>query len=278
MKLARTVRNTARFGSLVYAVVEGVSLGLATVRLVGRGNRLTNLPVVGSPVVVGQNAVVEMATEGHPFVRPITVAEDEIVLPRADPSSLDTDKGAFPKGPVYAKLTRETSDFQFLAWFEEIFGEHPESYVLEMDTIVKDSGGLVATNPDYNKLGFFIKHPGMYHTIFRAAFEGPPAWTTPNRGEYMKVNIWGFLTPGSIYQDSHGSRYNWMDPSGLYIHETQYLTYWPAGWWVMGIIGAKMEFQTGEEPDIWITSPISSPAGIYPSLEISLIAPLVPYE
>lgn len=276
MKLLRPVRNTARFGSMIHATVESVALGQATVRLANSNARLTNLPIVGSSVIVGQPVVVEMATEGHPFVRPITVSAEEITLEKLDATEEETDGTVFPKKPIYAKITRETTSFQFDAWFTEFFGEHSEYNYFEFNSTVKDTNSLVQTDDETGFTCFRVSYAGYYHLCFRAAFEGPPGYTGNDRGEYLSIAIGGQLQAGSIYQSWQRSRYNWMNPDGLYITEVHSFDWWDAGWKMFTLVGAKMAYQD-PEPTIYITSPNSSPEGLYPTFEISLVVPTVRY-
>jgi hypothetical protein len=82
MDIRRTVRDVHRRGTEDYAVVEGVAVDTATVRLTVGGKRLTNLPML-SRVAVGDRVIVDYST-GKPYVRPVTMADDEVVLALAD--------------------------------------------------------------------------------------------------------------------------------------------------------------------------------------------------
>jgi hypothetical protein len=76
--LRRPIRQTQKSGVYIYAVVEGISLGYATVRFANGGARMTNLPVLGGAVMVGEKVVVDYSGGVPPLVRPITTPwEDE---------------------------------------------------------------------------------------------------------------------------------------------------------------------------------------------------------
>lgn len=87
MTLRRLVRNIHQKGSQVYAVVEEINLGFATVRIADRGARLTSLPVVGGTVTIGQRVIVDYSAGTPPVVRPITLeAVQPAPLPAAEPA------------------------------------------------------------------------------------------------------------------------------------------------------------------------------------------------
>ena len=69
--LRREVRLTAERGTQLYATVEAVVYGFATVRLADGGARMTSLPIVGATVSIGDTVVVDYSAEGKPFVRPV---------------------------------------------------------------------------------------------------------------------------------------------------------------------------------------------------------------
>ena len=66
--IRRVIRNTARGGNFQYGIVESLDIGLATV-MVG-GKRMTNLPVVGRYIQVGDTVIVDFVGSG-PVVRPV---------------------------------------------------------------------------------------------------------------------------------------------------------------------------------------------------------------
>ena len=76
--IRRAFRQTHRGGSQDFAVVEAIGGGLVTVRLATSGQRLTNLNST-NVVTVGEQVIVDYST-GVPYVRPVTIAEDEIVI------------------------------------------------------------------------------------------------------------------------------------------------------------------------------------------------------
>lgn len=77
--LRRQSRNIHQKGAYVYATVEDVILGLATVRLTGGGARLTNLPVVGGAVYNGQRVAIDYSAGVPPVVRPISEEQQPTV-------------------------------------------------------------------------------------------------------------------------------------------------------------------------------------------------------
>lgn len=83
--IKRQVRQAHQSGVFVYATVEELNLGLATVRLISTGARLTNLPVIGGEIVKGQRVIIDYASGTSPRVRAVQVplAESPSVLPDA---------------------------------------------------------------------------------------------------------------------------------------------------------------------------------------------------
>lgn len=81
MNLRREFRSQLTRGAYVFATVEGVSMGKATVRLANNGARLTNCPILGANVSIGERVVVDYSAEGKPIVRPYTIyiEQEEIV-------------------------------------------------------------------------------------------------------------------------------------------------------------------------------------------------------
>lgn len=78
MDLRSKVIRSHRSGASVYAVVEEVHMGLATVRLSSSGSRLTSLSVIGNPVVPGQTVQIDYSTGVPPVVRALSTLSPEI--------------------------------------------------------------------------------------------------------------------------------------------------------------------------------------------------------
>ena len=71
MSIKALTRDNFYSGVYAYAIVEEVILGLATVRLVKGGARLTSLPVIGGQVLIGDKVIVDYSSNIPPVVRPI---------------------------------------------------------------------------------------------------------------------------------------------------------------------------------------------------------------
>ena len=91
--LKRDVRSQATRGAYVYATVEDAALGLATIRLAGKGPRLTNLTVLGPDVVAGDRVIVDYAAEGPPIVRKITTPTPDLEEEMEPPAVLEPNTG-----------------------------------------------------------------------------------------------------------------------------------------------------------------------------------------
>lgn len=79
--LRRPIRQSQKSGVYVYADVEDINLGYATVRLANNGTRMTNLPVLGGAVTIGERVIIDYSSGVPPLVRPITTPwEDDAGL------------------------------------------------------------------------------------------------------------------------------------------------------------------------------------------------------
>jgi hypothetical protein len=144
--LRRTVRNLHRGGSEAYATVEQAAGEFATVRLGRTGARYTNLPVIGR-VSVGDRVIVDFSLGDRPYVRPVTVIEDEVIhedllkiQERPDPplisifySSLTGAKG-YNLGVQVAKITPPAG------WYEIDYDD--SSWTAAKDPSLHSYGGL----------------------------------------------------------------------------------------------------------------------------------------
>lgn len=77
MSLRRNIRQAQQAGVYSYAILEAYNLGLATVRLAKNGARLSNLPVTGSQLNIGDVVIVDYSSGTPPTVRPVTVIPDD---------------------------------------------------------------------------------------------------------------------------------------------------------------------------------------------------------
>ena len=122
MTLRRTVRQTHRSGSYVPAVVESISLGYATVRLSPSGARLTNLPVFGAAVSVGDRVYVDYTAGVQPSVRKagtmdlsdleaidLTVAELDVTPTIIDPVEETITAGADLSFSIWSSVQQQIS-------------------------------------------------------------------------------------------------------------------------------------------------------------------------
>ena len=101
MSLRREFRQQLTKGAWTWATVESTALGKATVRLAKNGARLTNLPILGEGVSVGQRVVVDYSAEGTPIVRPWTILGSELEDAVEEQEEKEQDPAQF----VYAKYT-----------------------------------------------------------------------------------------------------------------------------------------------------------------------------
>lgn len=85
----------------MYATVEGVAMGKATVRLATNGARLTNCPILGAEVSIGERVVVDYSAEGQPVVRPYTIPGTELIEETEDEPEAEEQDSEF----VYCKYT-----------------------------------------------------------------------------------------------------------------------------------------------------------------------------
>jgi hypothetical protein len=155
MSLRRTVRQTHRSGKNVYAVVEDIRFGYATVRLGSAiGPRLTSLPVLGGAVAIGETVIVDYSSGTPPAVRPVTVGAPI-------PAGLDTDDLVRPENTidtdVSISLYRTSNQaiaqgsWETIEWEAQKFDTHDFFDTNEPDCI---------TIP-YNGFYMFIAHIGL---------------------------------------------------------------------------------------------------------------------
>lgn len=108
MSLIHKVKSTKTRASQVYATVELALLGVATVRLTGSDQRMTNLPVYGRQVKTGDTVIVDYSAEGRPFVR-VSIEKSLVTKPPTNvivnDNTVDSDDG-FIAGKV--SLTIDT--------------------------------------------------------------------------------------------------------------------------------------------------------------------------
>ena len=71
MNIRRTVSQFSKQGNQLYALVESIGNGLASVRLAGTSRRLTNLPMVESNIAVGDNVLVDFSSGTPPIVKKV---------------------------------------------------------------------------------------------------------------------------------------------------------------------------------------------------------------
>jgi hypothetical protein len=71
----RLVRQAIQTGATLPAVIESYNVGGITVRLIGNGPRLTNLPAQESNYYIGQIVLVDYSMGDKPMVRPVASQE-----------------------------------------------------------------------------------------------------------------------------------------------------------------------------------------------------------
>lgn len=168
MSLRREIRRTKTSGK-TYARVESVIMHKATVTLIGSSNKLTNLPIYGSNVNVGDTVIVEYPTSGQPYIRAITINPKQNSLPEGD---VDI---SFPEitenySPAYSdeEIVQESDDMVIVqattAGHKEMITTYNagadswKAEVVVFDTAVYDQKGLL--NPTNGHIG--ILEPGPY--------------------------------------------------------------------------------------------------------------------
>ncbi len=72
MDLRRSLSRFSKGGSILYATIESIENGLATVLLPGGKQRITNLPIVDVQINVGDTVLVDYSSGTPPLVKRIT--------------------------------------------------------------------------------------------------------------------------------------------------------------------------------------------------------------
>jgi len=67
--LVSQVRKAGKAGNYIYATLEALNLSRATVVITGSKQRLTNLEVMSSFLIVGERVIVDYSGGSPPFVR-----------------------------------------------------------------------------------------------------------------------------------------------------------------------------------------------------------------
>lgn len=94
MSIRRAIRQAHKSGAYVYAQVEDIQFGFATVRLgSANGPRLTQLPVLGGAVTIGEQVIVDYSAGTPPVIRPVTVGAPS-------PEGLRAGEGVRPEGTI----------------------------------------------------------------------------------------------------------------------------------------------------------------------------------
>ena len=128
MTLRQQVKQTKTRTSQVHAVVESTAIGRATVVLVGSAQRMTNLPVYGKEVSVGDEVIIDYSSQGIPFCRaPVQYEEDEPLETRviANESIVDGKDGfvAVKVGLLSNRYFTETVAGDTFTWTPVLFDD-----------------------------------------------------------------------------------------------------------------------------------------------------------
>jgi len=140
MSIRRTVRKALESGTTMYAKVEEVNLGLATVRLGGTGRRMSNLSTVGGEVQKNDTVIVDWSAGINPIVRPLFLEDEpeELELGTSAPENTydsedistfqDTYYGGFWGGNypplnqgVPHQLEGGSYDYEYESYYQEYF-------------------------------------------------------------------------------------------------------------------------------------------------------------
>ena len=172
-KTSKLVKRTHDSGSWTYGVVEGIGINTATIRLMPAGTRLTNLPIAGSRIKVGDTVMVDYAS-GKPIIRPIT------------PNKYDNSEGlfgfaspgfsGFPARPMQPLDPNSASplpignptDIGCRVWayaYTEM--DCGSEYNLQFRATDYDTNEFYDVGDDENLL---VKIPGLYICILRIGF------------------------------------------------------------------------------------------------------------
>jgi len=211
----RLIKRTHDSGSWSYATVESIGLNKATVRLKPAGTRLTNLPISGGRIKVGDTVVVDYAS-GKPVVRPLT----NNVYDNSDGMFGFTSPGfsgfpARPQAPTQPSLESpipegNPTDIGCSVWAYEYSNMDPGTeYDLQYREAIWDTNDFYDPLDDTNLL---VKIPGLYIIIARIGFATNTIEDTKYRtwamvgstkqAEVTAQTIWGTGAIGKIYEMS----------------------------------------------------------------------------
>lgn len=265
-ELRRLTRRTAQEGAYLYATVEALYLGKATVRLRDGGARMTGLPVVGEGVEVGKQCIIEHVTDGQPYVRAVTVPQSYDAFSSRTIWRLtegDDEKDPPPGTPhvIACRLTYEEYD-QFGNPAPQVITSGPGYTQVFFNQTVFDTNDMAGSNE------IVFPEDGRYYIRATIAYDSPGMYGLSFllKGNYM---IYWPISHYEVYR--HSITYT-RDPTDNYkvgiVHFSSLWTFYAGESTSVWAAGTKL----GATPRSYSISMIP---GRYPILEAVKVAPLI---
>lgn len=218
-RLRQNIRRTKTSGAKIYATVEEVNMGLATVRI--GGQRLTNLPVHGVLPSLGDTVVVDYSGEGRPYVRRATVPVDTL-SEELEAAAWEQD---LPPTEVLPDESVEGPYLPFSAMKMSMSGPYPMAihtdwhnsslYSIPFDTLDYDVGNISRMDPYYYNLlwrhNYGVEAPGKYLVRYCIGFPSfdngyvRGAEVTCRATVFRKNSVGGYWVCGRRWYSHYGT-------------------------------------------------------------------------
>lgn len=154
-KFISKVRKAGKAGNYVYATLEALTLSRATVVITGSNQRMTNLEVMSSDLVIGEQVVVDYSSGTPPFVRghgtEITFEQDTLVV------GFDSLTQEIIQEDIAASILSDTN---------QIVGKD-SSNLVSFNVAAFDVGGLFD-----EPYGFIVLSEGAYYVTIQLLLDG----------------------------------------------------------------------------------------------------------
>lgn len=267
--LRRPVRLSAEHGAKMYATVEHVVYGYATVRLASNGARLTNVAVLGADVAIGDRVVVDYSAEGKPYVRPLTIPYPQPGIDEGSANTQEIETDPYDYGIEIARITIGSQYTAQTGWNCGA-GCVPIPHYVKFNTAIYDPAGMFGTDI-IDGHGYLQPHsPGRYLIRWSCAVSEP----MEPQGSHLRISCNldnGKFLGGPRWRRwfTHGSG-NWMLVGGsiimtLYNSDTERVAVRIAPEW------GGWSAETGDDNS---TYTILQASGKYPILEMYKICNL----
>lgn len=154
-KFVSDIRKAGKSGNYVYAILEALTLSRATVVITGSNQRMTNLEVMSSDLIIGEQVVVDYSSGVPPFVRghgtKKTFKQDTLIV------GYDA---------IVQEIVQEDIAASILSDSNQIVGKD-SSNLITFNTTAFDIGSLFD-----EPYGFIVLSEGAYYVTIQLLLDG----------------------------------------------------------------------------------------------------------